>query len=114
MTDEILGSVLLGAFIGAMYVIAAYFSFRFAHGRSQKIFLMVALGGIGVRLFVAVALIALVFALSPVNQPAFLGGFFAVFVLGLILEVTFLHRSQLAATRESGRFAASDTESFRQ
>jgi len=37
-----------------------------------------------------------------VHQPAFLGGFFAVFVLGLILEVLMLHRGQLAASQKSG------------
>ena len=110
MTEEILNSVLLGASIGGVYVLIAYLSFRYALGRSHKVFLVVALGGVGARLFVASALIALVLALMAVNQPAFLGGFFAVFVIGLILEVVFLHRSQMAATQKSAEIKGTDTE----
>ncbi len=113
MTDAILNSVLLGASIGGVYVVSAYLSFRFARGRSHKIFLMVALGGVGARLFLATALIALVLALTAVNQPVFLGGFFAVFVTGLVLEVVFLHRSQLAATRKREEIDAADNETAR-
>jgi hypothetical protein len=102
MTNEILTSALSGAGIGALYVLSAYLTFRFALSRGQRMFLIVALGGIGVRLMVAVSVITLVLVLSSVNQPAFLAGFFAVFVLGLILEVLMLHRGQLAASQKTG------------
>jgi len=102
MTNEILTSVLSGVGIGVLYVLSAYMTFRYALSRGQRMFLIIALGGIGIRLFVAISVITLVLVLSPVNQPAFLGGFFAVFVLGLILEVLMLHRSQLAASQKTG------------
>ena len=101
MADEFEFSLYLGAFIGAVYVLIAYLSFRFAIGRSQRTFLIVAIGGISVRLFIAVGAIALVLALVAVNQPAFVGGFFAVFVLGLILEVVLLHRRQVAVSEKA-------------
>jgi len=108
MTDEMLNSVLLGVSIGGVYVLAAYLSFRFALGRSHKIFFVVALGGVGARLFVATALISLVLALTAVNQPAFFGGFFAVFVVGLVLEIVFLHRGQLAAAQKAAEISDTD------
>jgi len=99
MTTAISTSLILGTLIGACYVISAYASFRFALGRSQRVFLLVALGGVGVRLLVAASLIALVIALVQVNQAYFLGSFFSIFVIGLIVEVTMLHRKQLGASR---------------
>ena len=102
MTNEILTGVLIGAGIGASYVLSAYIMFRFALSRGQRMFLIISLGGIGIRLLVAISAITLILVLSSVHQPAFLGGFFAVFVLGLILEVLMLHRGQQAASQKSG------------
>ena len=102
MTNELVTGVAAGAGIGAVYVLSAYLMFRFSLSRGQRMFLIVALGGIGIRLLVAVSVITLILVLTSVNQPAFLGGFFAVFVLGLILEIVLLHRGQLAASQHAG------------
>ena len=101
MTTATMFSLTLGTLIGACYVVSAYATFRFAAGRSQRVFLLVALGGVGIRLLAAASVIALVIALTDVHQPLFLGSFFAVFVVGLVLEVTLLHRRQPAVTHDS-------------
>ncbi|MFT4603470.1 MAG: hypothetical protein ACI9W4_000184 [Rhodothermales bacterium] len=56
--------------------------------------MLVALGGMTARLFVAATAVALVLAFAPVLPMVFVVSFFAVFAMALTLEITLLHRQQ--------------------
>lgn len=85
-------SALLGLCSGGIYVLFAYLSFRTALKKSNHSFMMIVLGGIAIRLFGAAAFIALVIALAPIHEVAFLTAFFIIFLIGLILEVVVINR----------------------
>jgi hypothetical protein len=101
MTDGILFSLLPGASIGAVYGLSAYISFRVALDRPDRLFMLIVLGGMALRLFIAVLTIALILVLSNVDQEVFLISFFAVFAVGLAAEILFLHRRQLETAKKS-------------
>ena len=87
-------SIALGIAFGLLYGIASYVTYRVALRKSSRTFMMVAFGGMALRLMVAMMAIALVLALSPVQPLPFVTSFFAVFAMALTLEVTVLHRQQ--------------------
>ena len=75
-----------------MYILLVYGSLRLALGQSKQSFMLFVFGGMAIRLFLAVAAIAMIIALVPVKQVVFLAAFFGVFLIGLVLEITILHR----------------------
>lgn len=85
-------SVILGLVIGGLYILLVYVSLRLALGQSKRSFMLFVFGGMALRLFLAVAAIAMIIALVPVKQIVFLAAFFGVFLIGLVLEITILHR----------------------
>lgn len=82
----------LGISIGVTYIAASVLTHRWAARRAAKQFLTIVLGGMIVRMIVALALVGGIAALAPVHIPSFIGAFFATFVIGLIIEVVLLHR----------------------
>ena len=92
MVDEFWISAIFGIITGGIYVLSGYVSLRLALKRSNQSLMMVVFGGMALRLFVAVSAIALIFALAPIDQKIFLAAFFVVFVIGLVLEISVLHR----------------------
>ncbi|NNE34636.1 MAG: hypothetical protein HKN13_05345 [Rhodothermales bacterium] len=81
-----------GLIIGGIYVLLVFGTVRLAQKRSRKSFMLIVLGGMSLRLFLAIASIALIFALVPINKQVFLAAFFAVFLIGLVLETVMMHR----------------------
>lgn len=77
----------LGTGIGLVYGLASYAANRFAMRQNQRLFMLIVIGGMLVRMLVALALVALVLLALPVDQVSFIGSFFVVFVIGLIGEV---------------------------
>ena len=84
-------SVVVGGGIGVAYVLASLLMNRLA-ARDQQRFLLIALGGVGARIGVAILAITLVLVLMPVNAGWFIGAFFSVFLVGIVAEVVLLHR----------------------
>lgn len=83
----------LGAGLALAYGAASLFTYRRALlADSAQRFMAVMVGGILARMFTALLLFVLVLVLLPVSERAFIGSFFGVFVLCLILEVALLHR----------------------
>ncbi len=101
MSDVFLLSLVSGVAIGAVYGLSAYASYRFALDRENRLFMLVVLGGMALRLFVTVLVLVLILILGRVNQGVFLISFMAVFALGLVIEVVFLHRRQQTAARKT-------------
>ncbi len=101
MTDGYWISALAGAGIAAIYSVAAFLLGRLAMKSSQRTFMMIVMGGTVARLFVAMIILTLIILFAPVNQMAFLAGFFAIFVIGLAGEIVTLHKTQKAASNDS-------------
>lgn len=87
-------SIGLGIAFGLVYGVASFVTYRVALRKSTQTFMMVAFGGMALRLMVAMIAIALVLALTSVQPMPFIASFFAVFAMALTLEVTVLHRQQ--------------------
>ncbi len=91
------GSVGLGIGIGLLYNAASLVANWYAMRQNQRVFLLIVVGGMVVLMTIALALVALVVVLVPVQQTAFFASFLGVFVMGMIVEVLRLHRKALAA-----------------
>jgi hypothetical protein len=92
MSVAIWSSVALGVALGLVNAAASYALWRLARGRKQSMFMTIIFGGMGVRMLVLLALIALVLVFAPVSRGAFVGAFFTTFAVGLIAEVIMLQR----------------------
>ena len=101
MEDGLWYSVILGLGTGGIHVLLVYLSLRMAKGRGPGSFVMIVFGGMAIRLFVAVAIIALVFALAEVSKVVYIATFFCIFLIGLISEVFVLHRYQASMKNDS-------------
>ena len=82
-----------GLSIGGLYTLTSYMTVRYALGKSDRLFMMLVLGGMAARLFVTMLILALILALAPVHRTALVAGFFISFIAGLIIEIRLLHRS---------------------
>ena len=94
MEDGFWFSAVLGSGIGGIYVLLVFLSLRLAVRRSKHSFITVILGGMGIRLFLAVTAIVIIIALVPVDQVVFLTAFLGVFLIGLTIEVVILFRQK--------------------
>ena len=85
----------LGVVIGAFHVVAIFASNRYALKSERKAFPIV-VAAMGARIILVLALLAAVVWLLPVNVNALLGGFFAMFVVGSVLEIWLIHKKGMA------------------
>ncbi len=99
MSEGILFSALAGVGLAALYSVAAYLLGRIAMRSSRQTFMMIVMGGMVARLFVALIILTLILVFAPIHKVAFLIGFFVVFMVGLTLEIITLHRQQQAISR---------------
>ncbi len=90
-------SIGLGVGIGALYSLSSVVASRYALRQPQRRFMLVVVGGMMARIAVTLVLVGLTLVLLPVEQVAFIGSFFGVFVIGLVVEVVSVHRRQPAA-----------------
>lgn len=86
-------SAALGFSFGAVYVGLGVLVRRLAHRVPPRLGLHVALGGLVVRLTVALAAVAVVLTRTEVDSGAFVLSFFGVFVLNVAFDLTHLVRS---------------------
>lgn len=91
-SEQLLLSVGLGIGLGLAYVLASYASNK--HALRSGRFTIVVVGAMMLRMFIALAFLAGVLLMLPVSDFAFLGSFFAIFGIGLVIEVSALHRRQ--------------------
>ena len=98
-SEQIMLSVGLGVGLGLAYIFASYVSNQLALRSTQ--FMLIVVGAMMLRMFIALVLLAVVLLMLPVANAVFLGGFFVVFGIGLVIEVVTLHRRKLDA--DAGR-----------
>lgn len=96
MLTTVLGSALIGLTLGAGNAVASYALWRAARGREQRAFLRLVLGGMVVRLVLVLALVGVVLVALPVHRTAFVGVFFAAFMLGTAAEIAHIQRRAAA------------------
>lgn len=94
------GSLALGIGLGLAYALATHATHWLAY-RFPARFVEIALGGLVVRLLFTLALLFAVLALVPMRHGAFVGGFAAAFVVGLVREVAVLARVRRPAPSAS-------------
>ena len=87
----------LGGGLGVLYILASVMTHRWAAQREAARFLAIVLGGMVIRMIIALALVGGIAAFMPVHVPIFIGAFFVTFVVGLALEVVRLHRHGTAS-----------------
>ncbi|MEM1126520.1 MAG: hypothetical protein AAGI71_07705 [Bacteroidota bacterium] len=88
-------SAAIGSGLGLVYVASSLWGVRRAlRAQDAERFMLFALGGMSVRLFVALALFALVLAATSVQRPAFVAAFLTLFVIGLVIEIVLVVRHQ--------------------
>jgi len=90
-------SVLLGLGIGVglavFYAAASLLTHRAALQKGDKNqFLAIAFGGLLARMAFALLMVTVTLVFVPVHRTAFIGSFFGVFIITLIIEVLHLHR----------------------
>ncbi len=92
MVDDLWLSLGLGGGIGLMYGVASRLTHRYAMHQSDRRFFGIFLGGMGIRLGVALALVFGILATVPVQGPVFIGSFLLIFVIGLVVELAGFYR----------------------
>jgi drug/metabolite transporter (DMT)-like permease len=82
-----------GASMAVVYGLASLASHRWAlQADSPTRFLSILIGSLLARMAAALVALTLVLATTSLDERAFIGSFFGVFVLALIFEVAYLHR----------------------
>jgi len=84
--------------MGLLYGASSYATYRLALHRPDRKFIALVLGGVMVRMFVALVVMTMIIALAPVDIAPLVGAFFAVFLVGLLVEIFVIHRRQTAAS----------------
>ncbi|MDX1739695.1 MAG: hypothetical protein R3178_00305 [Rhodothermales bacterium] len=92
MTAEAVGGMIAGLLLGFSYALAGFFMNRRAQS-SPDMFMLWVVGGMGIRMFVALAVIVAVLAFAPVDTTTFVSSFIFLFVLGLIIDIVLAFRS---------------------
>ncbi len=92
MHTAIWTSIVLGVALGLANAAASFLSYRLARSKPQGTFMVIVFGGMVARMFVVLALLALVIIFVPISQGAFVGAFFATFAVATIAEAIHLQR----------------------
>ena len=82
----------LGLGVGLLYHVASYLTYRRAVRYEGSRFLKIFMGGLAVRMFVVVSVVALILVAAPVHRAAFVGSFLTALLVGIFAEVLRLHR----------------------
>jgi uncharacterized membrane protein len=109
MDDSVLLGLGIGIGLAAMYAVASLVTHRIAlrtDHRNQ--FLAIAMGGLLARMALALTLVTVTLVFVPVDETAFIGSFFGVFVVTLIMEVLHLHRQTSDVVQEAAGDASDD------
>lgn len=91
-SEQLVLSIGLGIGLGLLYVFASYASNKRAL-RSGR-FTLIVVSAMMLRMFVALLFLAGILLMLPVSDVAFLGSFFVIFGIGLVAEISTLHRSK--------------------
>ncbi len=82
----------LGGGLGVLYGLAGYLTARYAACWRRKAFMLIFFGGMAARMMLALAAIAAILVLAPVQPLPFIGAFGVAFLIGLAVEVALIHR----------------------
>ena len=88
----VLWSVALGMGIGILYGAASLLGVRLSKGRNVQQFTTIILGGMFIRIVVAICIIAVIFIWIPVETIAFIGAFAATILVVMVVEIWYAVR----------------------
>ncbi|PEN13559.1 hypothetical protein CRI94_09620 [Longibacter salinarum] len=109
MDEPVLIGLAIGVGLALLYAIASLITHRVAlQSGSRNQFLAIAFGGLLARMAFALLLVTVTLVFVPVDETAFIGSFFGVFVVTLIMEVLHLHRQTSDVVREAAGDASDD------
>jgi hypothetical protein len=91
--------LIAGVAVAGANGLAAWLLIRWAFAKSNQIFVLAVLGGMGVRLGLVGAISVGVFKFTQLHAGAYLGGLIAAFLLFQVLEIALLLRRR-AGERE--------------
>ena len=97
MSDAIFWGLVWGALLGVLHAASSLLTHRIARRQPGARFMVVALGGLLVRLVLALLALTAGLVLGRLDPVAFVGAFFAVFALGLVAELTRTVRSSASS-----------------
>lgn len=86
-----------GLGLGVLYIVASYLSNKRAL-RSGRNALLIVVSAMMLRIVLALGALVAVMLLLPVAPTAFLGSFFVMFIVGLVLEVWVFHARETAGS----------------
>lgn len=107
MTGAVWTGIAWGAGLALLYGVASLVTHRFAlRASDQKQFLSITIGGLLLRMTLALLAVAAIVGFLSVHELAFMGSFFGVFIVMLTLEVLVLHRRTHALAGDSSAEAS--------
>lgn len=90
--------VVVGAGLGVAYSASSLLINRWALRLDEhRAFMIASIGGLIVRLLGALLVVAVTILFTSAPIVPFVGAFFIIFVLGLVLEIAILHRAANAS-----------------
>jgi len=93
MEDTFILGITIGTGLALLYGVSSLVAHRFAlRANDRNQFLGIVFGGLLTRMALALLSVMLVISYVSVSVTAFIGSFFGVFVVSLIIEVLYLHR----------------------
>ena len=92
MTGGVSGAIVFGVSLGLLYGVAGFLNFRWAMRRDGASFMVIALGGMIVRMTVMFIFVALGVLLLHVQEDPFFLAFFLTFMIVLAIEITAMHK----------------------
>lgn len=88
----VLWSIALGMGIGLLYGVASLLGARLSKGRNAQQFTTIILGGMVIRIVVAICVIAVILIWIPVETLAFIGAFAATILVVMVVEIWYAIR----------------------
>ena len=96
----ILTAVIAGALLSTVNIAVGYAAIEYAFNRSMTTFMQVVVGGMGVRLLVALAVMMFLITVARLHVAALTASMFSFYTVYLVLEILFIQKKILAKTSD--------------
>ncbi len=93
-------SILCGYIIGLINAILGYKLNKLAFSRSVKSFMVIVFGGMGIRILIIALLLMVLLYAAKLDEVSLVASVFFFYILFAVLEINYLHRSQIQTKKE--------------
>lgn len=94
-------SFISGYLISLINALIGYKLNTMAFNKSVKSFMVLVFGGMGIRLIIVILLLLILLQFTSLEAMSLIGAVFFFYVLFISLEIYFLHKRQLALSKET-------------